>query len=167
MRTLVLNAGYEPILMVSWKRALCLVLSEKAEIVAEYDRTVRSVSLRFQLPSVVRLHRYVRSIRRFGLVPCSRKNVFIRDKYKCQYCGVQCNQKTATIDHVIPKSKGGKTSWDNVVCCCDQCNRKKGSHFLHETNYTLNKKPRQPTWKELREKSDSKIEKAWLPFLFY
>lgn len=166
MRTLVLNAGYEPILMVSWKRAICLVLSEKAEIVAEYDRVVRSVTARFQLPSVVRLHRYVRTVRRFGLVPCSRKNVFIRDNYQCQYCGTQCNQKTATIDHVVPRSKGGKTNWKNVVCCCDQCNRKKGNRLLAETNYVLLKKPRQPSWKEIREKKDTHIDKSWLPFLF-
>lgn len=153
MRTLVLNAGFEPILMVSWQRALCLVLSEKAEVVAEYERAVRSVSISFQLPSVVRLHRYVRSVRRFGLVPCSRKNVFTRDNYECQYCSVKCTPKTATIDHVWPRSKGGKTSWENVVCCCDSCNRKKGNKLLKQTPFELKRKPRQPTWKEFLERS--------------
>lgn len=167
MRTLVLNAGYEPILMVSWQRAICLVIADKAEIVANYEKAVRTVTSSWKLPSVVKLHRYVRSMRRFGLVPCSRKNVFLRDHYQCQYCGVQCNQKTATIDHIHPRSKGGKTTWDNVVCSCDKCNRKKGSKSLKEIGYQLRNKPRQPTWKELKETSGNKIDQSWLPFLFH
>ena len=109
MRTLVLNAGYEPMQLISWQRALCLVMADKAEVIAQYDSVVRSVSKAIPLPSVVRLVRYVQVVSRFGFVRCTRKNVLLRDRYQCQYCGVKCRHGAISIDHVMPRSRGGKT----------------------------------------------------------
>jgi len=165
MRTLVLNSGFEPVQLVSWQRALCLVLSSKAEIVAEYDHVVRSVSQAFQLPSVIRLKKYIRAVRRIGLARCTRKNVFIRDQFQCQYCGVHCRPTTITIDHVLPRSRGGKLSWDNVVAACHICNRRKGDRLPKEANMELLKVPRRPGWKELIQDIQSEAVADWLPYL--
>jgi len=167
MRTLVLNAGYEPMQLVSWQRALCLVLSQKADIVAEYDRTIRSVTKSFSLPSVVRLKRYVHIVRNFGLVRCTRKNILLRDRCECQYCGVQLSVNSATIDHVIPRSKGGGTTWNNVVVACHPCNRKKGNRSLDRINMRLRSKPQRPSWKELMGQSVEDSLYEWLPYIDY
>ncbi len=165
MKTLVLNAGFEPMQLVSWQRALCLVLANKAEIVAAYDHTVRSVSNAFQLPSVVRLVRYVRIVRRFGIVRCNRKNIIIRDRSQCQYCGVYCTAANVTIDHIVPRSRGGRTTWDNVVACCHGCNRRKGDRLPTEVNMKLRRKPQKPSWRDLIGDVDDTVENAWLPYL--
>lgn len=165
MRTLVLNAGYEPMQLISWQRALCLVLQEKAEIVARYDAVVRSVSHSFRLPSVVRLVRYVQVLTRFGVVRCTRKNVLLRDHHQCQYCGVKCHQDAITIDHVVPRAKGGKTTWNNVVAACHPCNRKKGSRNLADTGMILMKQPRRPSFKELMGDGADDTLIEWLPYI--
>lgn len=166
MRTLVLNAGYEPMQLVSWQRAICLVLSEKAEIISEYDERVRTVSQSFGLPSVVRLKRYVRIVRQFSLARCSRKNILIRDNYSCQYCGVKCSSATATVDHVIPRSKGGKTVWNNVVVACSPCNLKKGNMWLKNTDMRLLRQPKRPHWREMLGTPENEAD-DWLPYLKY
>lgn len=165
MRTLVLNSGYEPMQLISWQRALCLVLSSKAEIVAQYGEVVRSVRASFPLPSVVRLVRYVRFIKRYGIVKCNRRNVFLRDRYQCQYCGVRCNQMTVTLDHIIPRSRGGQASWENLVTSCSICNRKKGDRTLDDCGMRLRSVPRRPSWSDLIEYSNMDVESAWLPYL--
>lgn len=165
MRTLVLNAGYEPMQLISWQRALCLVLSDKAEIVARYDTEVRSVSTSIKLPSVVRLVRYVRVISRFGVVRCTRKNVLLRDNLQCQYCGVSCREGAITIDHVVPRAKGGKTTWNNVVAACHPCNRKKGSRNLADTGMVLAKQPRRPSFRELMGENGQDSLMEWLPYM--
>ncbi len=165
MRTLVLNAGYEPMQLISWQRALCLVLSAKAELVAEYGEAVRSVSRRFPLPSVVRLTRYVTYVRHFGLLKCTRRNVFLRDQYQCQYCGVRCSPALATLDHVVPRSKGGRTSWDNVVTCCHACNRHKGDKSPKEMSMRLLRVPRRPHWTDVLEDQENPYHNSWLPYL--
>lgn len=165
MRTLVLNAGYEPMLLISWERAVCLVLSEKAEVLAEYNAAIRTVTRTFQLPSVVRLTRYVRMVRRFGSARCTRKNILLRDKQQCQYCGVHCSNATASIDHIVPRCRGGRTSWENVVVACHDCNRKKGDKSLLETGLRLLSRPRQPTWHELLGEASFMLDPAWLPYM--
>ncbi len=153
--------------LISWQRALCLVMSQKAEIVAEYNSVVRSVSQSFNLPSVVRLVRYVRVVSRLGVVRCTRKNVLLRDNYQCQYCGVKCRPGAITIDHVVPRSRGGKTSWTNVVAACHACNRKKGSRPLELTGMVLMRPPRRPSWRELIDDHDrsNSAHSDWLPYL--
>jgi 5-methylcytosine-specific restriction endonuclease McrA len=165
MRTLVLNAGYEPMQLISWQRALCLVLAQKAEVIAEYGAVVRSVSRAINLPSVVRLVNYARVVTRFGFVRCTRKNVLLRDGYQCQYCGVKCRPAAITIDHIVPRSRGGKTTWTNVVAACHPCNRKKGSRALEKTGMMLLRPPRRPAWKELIDDYNREAASDWLPYL--
>jgi 5-methylcytosine-specific restriction endonuclease McrA len=166
MRTLVLNAGYEPMQLISWQRALCLVIAAKAEIVAEYDKVVRTISTQFKLPSVVRLKGYVKIARRFGIVRCTRRNVFLRDRYRCQYCGAHCSENHITIDHVVPRAKGGRTTWNNVVAACPVCNRKKGHADLKASGLRLLKAPRRPAWNELMGSEDVEpMAGDWLPYL--
>lgn len=165
MKTLILNAGFEPLQLVSWQRALCLVLSEKAEVVSSYHRVIRSVSHEFQLPSVIRLVTYVRRISRFEVIRCTRKNVLQRDQYQCQYCGVICSKQNATIDHVTPKSKGGKTTWENSVTACMRCNLKKGSKSLEQLSLKLLRQPRKPRMSEFLRASRQELKSDWLPYL--
>ena len=165
MRTLILNAGYEPMQLVSWERALCLVLSEKAEIVAEYGAVVRSVTSTFARPSVVRLKRYVRIVRHMGFVRCTRKNILLRDRYQCQYCGVRCKPTAITIDHVVPRARGGTTHWENVVAACHPCNRKKGSRALNQSGLSLIRHPRRPLWRELIDDMHRDAVSDWMPYL--
>ena len=166
MRTLVLNAGYEPMQLVNWKRALCLVLMEKAEIVSEYDEVIRSVADQFKLPSVVRLKRYVGRVKMLGWVRCTRRNILLRDNYHCQYCGRRFPSSSITIDHVIPKSKGGTTRWNNVVAACATCNRKKGSKSLRQFGKRPLKDPKRPSWADimLRDEQHESLG-DWLPWL--
>ena len=164
-RTLVLNAAYEPIHLVSWQKAMCLVITSKAEIVAEYDHMIRSVSHIFKLPSVVRLKRYVRAFKRTMNARCTRRNVLMRDRYTCQYCGVYCGVGHITIDHVLPRCRGGKTTWDNVAAACHQCNRRKADRTPSEAGMILSKQPRRPSWVDLLEETHRGLIEAWAPFL--
>lgn len=165
MRTLVLNAGYEPMQLISWQRALCLVMSEKAEVIARYDQVARSVSRAIPLPSVVRLVRYVQVVSRFGFVRCTRKNVLLRDRYQCQYCGVKCRHGAISIDHVQPRSRGGKTNWTNVVAACHTCNRRKGSRTPDEAGMPLMRPAKRPHWRELIDDMSREATGDWLPYL--
>ncbi|SMF36570.1 HNH endonuclease [Pseudobacteriovorax antillogorgiicola] len=146
MRTLVLNASYEPIDVVTWQRAITLVMKEKAEMISSHVTKVRSVSRSFSAPKVIRLKRYISVIKSLHQgAPYSRINVFKRDRFQCQYCAKQLNAKSATIDHVVPQSKGGGDTWENTVCCCEQCNRKKGNHTLDQAKMVLIAKPKRPS----------------------
>jgi 5-methylcytosine-specific restriction endonuclease McrA len=167
MRTLVLNAGYEPMQLISWERAICLVLSQKAEMVAAYDRVVRSVSAAFPLPSVVRLKTYVRVVRRYTFVKCTRKNILLRDRSQCQYCGTLCKTGKITIDHIIPRCRGGKTQWENVVAACRTCNHHKGNLTLEQSGLTLSRKPKRPVWHDLLLDHEGITVDAWSPYFHY
>ncbi|MCX6118282.1 MAG: HNH endonuclease [Proteobacteria bacterium] len=164
-RTLVLNAAYEPIHLVSWEKAMCLVFTSKAEIVAEYDSLIRSVSQIFKMPSVVRLKKYVKTFRKTMNARCTRKNILMRDRFNCQYCGQNCSVATVTIDHVFPRSRGGKTTWDNVVAACHPCNRKKADRTPSEASMPLLRVPRRPSWVDLLEESHRTLLESWMPFL--
>ena len=109
-RSLVLNASYEPLGVVSWRRAVCLLLDEQADMVEADDGVVRSPSISLPLPSVIRLRQMVNAPRRRA-VPVSRRAVFARDEYRCQYCG----DRADSIDHVVPRSRGGLDVWDNLA----------------------------------------------------
>lgn len=145
MRTLVLNSGFEPVKVVDWKRAIVMLLTEKAELIAAYQQRIRSVSNSFARPKVIRLKRYINTVKGLARqVPYSRVNVFKRDNYTCQYCSVDLTTRTATLDHIIPQSKGGKDSWENTVACCETCNRKKGNRTPEQAGMKLQKVPRKP-----------------------
>lgn len=165
MRTLVLNAGYEPMQIISWQRAICLVISAKAEVIAQYDHLIRSVSAQMPLPSIVRLKTYVNMVSRIGIVRCSRKNILLRDDYQCQYCTSILNSTNTSIDHVLPRSRGGRTTWNNVVACCSSCNSKKGNQTPIEAQMPLLRKPARPTWMQIMDFGRSPVSDDWLRFL--
>lgn len=144
--TLVLNASYEPVNIVSWKRALTLLYQGKVEVLAEYDREIRSISVTIRLPSVLRLLKYVRIRRRLHRIKFCRENIYARDHYTCQYCGTRHTSEYLTFDHVIPVVKGGGRSWDNIVTCCIACNNKKGGRTPAEAGMRLTRQPREPEW---------------------
>ena len=144
-RVLVLNASYEPLQIISSRRAIVLLLQEKAEVVEAAQQRLRSIGHSFTVPLVIRLVRYIRIPRRLRL-PCSRRGVLARDREICQYCGLQPGRAQLTVDHVIPRSRGGQTTWDNVTTACRECNHRKGGRTPDEAHMTLLTVPRQPQY---------------------
>lgn len=144
-RVLVLNASYEPLQLVSVRRAIILVLQEKAELVEAAEQQLRARNISFDTPIVIRLVRYIKIPRRLRL-PCSRRGVLARDRETCQYCGIQPGRTQLTVDHVKPRSQGGLTVWENVVTACRDCNHRKGGRTPDEANMVLMSKPRQPQY---------------------
>lgn len=143
-QSLVLNATYEPLCVVSSRRALTLILDEKAELLHSTERLFRSARLAFAEPSVVRLWHYVK-VPYQARISLNRRAVFARDEHRCQYCGASAEN----IDHVIPRSRGGPHSWDNVVASCRPCNSRKRDRSPEESGMRLHKAPaapRQRTW---------------------
>ena len=138
-RALVLNATYEPLCVVSTRRALILVMSEKAETLHTTDHVFHSERMSVPEPSVVRLAYYVK-VPYQARVALNRRAVFARDSNRCQYCGAAAEN----IDHIIPRSKGGEHTWENVVAACRPCNSRKQDRFLHETSLRLKRKPMAP-----------------------
>ena len=120
---------------------LCL---GKVEVIEEYHQEIHSISFTIKLPSVIRLLKMVK--RPNSPVKFSRHNIYARDGYRCQYCGKQFPVEELTYDHVLPKSRGGKTEWGNIVTCCIECNRKKGGRMPAEASMKLIRKPKRPTW---------------------
>jgi 5-methylcytosine-specific restriction endonuclease McrA len=136
----------------------------KVEIVEEYDHHIRSVSVAIKAPAVVRLLRFFRVGRRSPSL--SRINILARDNFTCQYCSREMPAKEATLDHVIPRSQGGKTTWENIVCACSSCNRRKGGRTPKEANMKLLSKPCKPQWLPvLNTKFNGNIPHPWLMFL--
>ena len=154
-RCVVLNATYEPITIVSSKRALILYLEGKALIVEEHpELVVRSPSQTFPVPTSIVLKQFVKGRMVFRTKALlTQRNLFIRDQYTCQYCGRNKQQMRSaeflTRDHVIPRHMGGRDIWENVVTCCNSCNNKKAYHLLEDINMTLLKIPTAPTIFEL------------------
>lgn len=143
-RTLVLSQGYEPLKVIPWQKAITLLTLGKIEVIEEYDHNIRSTSIVFKCPAVVRL---VSAFKRHKKrVKFSRVNIFARDKYRCQYCNMKGKLAELTYDHVLPKSRGGKTTWTNIVTACQKCNGKKKDRTPREAGMKLRKKPIQPSW---------------------
>ncbi len=144
METLVLSAGFEPVARVSWQRAVTLLWEGKVEVVEEYqDRVVRSVTFEIKIPAVIRFLRAVRGRKR--ALKFSRENVYVRDRRRCQYCGRIVPRPEATYDHVVPRSQGGKTLWENVVICCVPCNQRKGGRTPEQARMRILSTPHKPT----------------------
>ncbi|MFI5086425.1 MAG: HNH endonuclease [Actinomycetales bacterium] len=160
MRTLVLNAGYEPLAVVTFRRALVLVLSGKASIIAEGEDPVVGPRAILGRPSVILLNRYVRLP--YGLPsPVSRRGVLRRDNHRCAYCG----RSASTVDHVQPRSRGGGDSWENLVACCLRCNNAKGNHTPGEMGWKLKANPVPPRGGFWQIKELDKAGPEWTPFL--
>lgn len=161
---LLLNASYEPLKVISWQRAVTMVFMGKVEIVDEYDHHIRSVSIIIKAPAVVRLLQFVKIGRKSP--PLCRTNILARDNFECQYCGKVLMSKEATLDHVVPRSQKGKTSWENIVCCCPPCNRRKGGRTPAEAKMLLRKKPVKPDWLPvLNMRLNGKVPLSWQLFL--
>ncbi len=165
--SLLLNATFEPLGVISWKKAIILSFLGKAEVVSAYDECVRAITFSIPLPAVLRLVHYVKYRRRE--VKFTRRNIYVRDKYRCQYCGGVFEPKDLTYDHVIPRSRGGKTTWTNVVTCCHACNRKKGDRTPKEAGMTLLTVPREPLWHPMNHFSMdlAQVPDAWRNYLLW
>lgn len=160
-KVLILSQSYEPLTITNWRKAFLLVYTGKAELVDAYDEYLNGINCKFAMPSVIRL----RSRPRFNpykKVELNRKNVFKRDDSRCQYCGATDN---LTLDHVIPKSKGGKSTWDNLVTACMKCNNKKDNKTLSDVGMSLKSEPRRPHHVQLLMKKTIPSE-SWKPYLF-
>jgi len=142
IKVLVLNQSYEPLQVCTAKRAIVLLFTGKAQRVEDSDRVIASPSLIIVLPSVIRLNRYIHRPLKYTLA-FNKKNILKRDNYTCQYCGRNSGEKL-TIDHVLPRSLGGRTIWENVVSACQACNLKKGNKTLQGANMQLLRFPARP-----------------------
>jgi 5-methylcytosine-specific restriction endonuclease McrA len=140
MSVLVLNANYEPLNICDMHRAVGLLLSNKAHLVENGRGEIKTVSNSYPLPSVIRLQRMIHRPR--PILKLTRREVFRRDNYTCQYCGKHFGE--LTVDHVIPRHLGGKHTWENVVTACPACNHRKGGRTLHEANMHLLQLPQEP-----------------------
>ncbi|MBF9050190.1 HNH endonuclease [Roseobacter sp. HKCCD9010] len=167
---LVLNADYRPLSyyplsLWPWQDAIKAAFLDRVQIVAEYDEVVRSPTTVIRIPSVVVLKDYVKPQKR---VAFTRFNLFLRDEFSCQYCG---GRGDLTFDHVVPRARGGVTSWENVVAACSRCNLKKGSKSLRQAGMALRKPPRQPASEELRNTGrkfpPNHLHESWLDFLYW
>ena len=143
-QTLLLNASYEPLKIVDWQKAVTLWCQGKVEVISVYDREIRAVSISFKLPSVIRLLRYIKIKRRFDYVPFSRANIYARDDHRCQYCGEPYPTSELTFDHVVPRSRGGQTRWDNVTTACAPCNLRKGGKMPAKARMFPSQQPASP-----------------------
>ncbi|MEO0139577.1 MAG: HNH endonuclease [candidate division WOR-3 bacterium] len=159
---MVLNVAYEAIGLTSIRRAINLLLKNKAESLVVYDRKIRSAKLSISVPSVIRLKYYIRPL--YKSAHPTKRNIFIRDRYRCQYCG---SDKDLTIDHIIPKVRGGNDTWTNLVCACKKCNNRKGNLTPEEAGMKLLSKPRKPSYVELMILSKREIPEEWMEFLYF
>lgn len=159
-RALVLNVTFEPLSVVAARRAACLVLDDKAELIEHDGSELRSVSMSMPRPSVIRLRYLVRvPFRRSAAV--SRRGVFARDDFRCQYCG----ELADSIDHVLPRSRGGAHEWENVVAACRPCNLRKGDRTPVEAGMRLHRPclaPRHSSWVMM---GASRVPESWKPYL--
>lgn len=162
---LVLNATYEPLSIVSVKRAIVLLLKDKAELVEATESHLRSEKLSLPVPLVIRLLYFVRIPHRISL-PVTRRTVLARDQYTCQYCQTQPPRKDLTIDHVVPRSRGGKTTWTNVVTACLKCNNQKGSRTPEEAGMVLRTRPARPRYLALVVVSSTEVREVWQKYMW-
>lgn len=159
-RVLLLNASYEPIYVIPMKRAVCLLLEEKADLVQEGEGVVRSSNHSVPMPSVIRLRYYVKIPYRSGM-KLTRRNIVLRDNFTCQYCGKYGD----TVDHIHPRSKGGQHVWENVVCACKRCNSKKSDRLLSEIGWKLRTSPAVPKYFNVASALGGSRKPEWDSFL--
>jgi 5-methylcytosine-specific restriction endonuclease McrA len=161
-QVLVLNASYEPLNVTSVRRAHVLVFKGKAEVLEQLDKSLHSASDTFAWPHVIRLVRYVR-VPRAVQRKISRRALFARDGWRCVYCGTASGR--LTLDHVVPRSRGGESVWENVVTSCAPCNLTKGNRLLEETGLRLLRPPRAPAPVLFIHLAAPRIPDGWQPYL--
>jgi 5-methylcytosine-specific restriction endonuclease McrA len=167
-RSLLLNASYEPLRVITWQKAVILLVKGKVEVIASYERSIRGVSITLDLPSVLRLLRRARVARRIHQIPFSRSNIYLRDRYQCQYCALRFSTSELTFDHVLPASQGGKKDWENIVTCCIRCNRKKGGKTPEQAGLRLIRRPGRPSSLDAQAITYgmSAVPSSWRDFLY-
>lgn len=167
-QTLLLNADYLPLDVVHWQRAMVLWCQNKVEILETHDHEVRAVTFSFRLPSVVRLLQFVKT-RRKSQVQFTRANIYARDKHVCQYCCKQHPTQDLTFDHVMPVSRGGLRTWENIVTCCIPCNRRKGNRTPDEAGMKLKQKPVKPGYSPIFRVTMGirKTPESWMDYIFW
>ena len=167
---LVLNADYRPLSyyplsLWNWQDSIKSVFLDRVTIVSNYDRVIRSPSFNMRLPSVIALKSFIKPQSNPSF---TRFNVFLRDKFSCQYCG---SGEELTFDHLLPRSKGGQTNWDNVITACSSCNVKKGGRLLKNLDMSLNQDPYQPTTEDLHKNGKNFppnfLHKSWMDYLYW
>ncbi len=161
-RVLLLNQNYEPLTVCRGKRAVVLVLLNKAEPVESYRSEARSMRFAMAVPSVLRLNYYVR-VRRKD-VPLTKRNVLRRDNGTCQYCGRR--QTDMTTDHILPRSVGGADSWENLVCACSDCNARKGDRTPSQARMALARPPKKPHYFTFSVSAMGEVPEGWRQYLF-
>ncbi len=170
---LVLNADYKPLSYFPlsvwpWQESVKAIFRESVVVIAEYSRIVRSPTLEMKLPSVIALKEYVPAARTPAF---TRFNVFLRDEWHCQYCCKEFQTKELTFDHVIPRSRGGRTAWTNIVAACQRCNTAKGSSIPSECGMYPRAEPREPTIYELQDLGrafpPNFLHRSWSDFLYW
>ncbi len=160
---LILNQDYQPLSVCDVRKSMLLLLLEKAEMLHDLpSKKVRTIRMEFEYPSVIRLRRYARIP--FKTIVLSRKNILKRDNNRCLYCG---SREKLTIDHVIPKSRGGDDSWENLVSACTGCNHRKGNRTPREASMTLLGKPFRPNHIIYLRDFYGNIHESWKPYLYY
>ena len=167
---LVLNADYRPLSyfplsLWNWQESVKATYLDRVDVLSEYDEVVRSPSTEIRLPSVLVLREYVKPSKSAAF---TRFNLFLRDQFACQYCG---STSELTFDHVVPRSRGGRTTWENVVAACSRCNLAKGAKLLSECSLTLKKQPVEPSSELLLNKGrkfrPNYLHKSWMDFLYW
>ncbi len=170
---LILNAdfrplSYFPLSVWPWQDAVKAIFRGSVNVISEYNRTVRSPQIEMNLPSVLALKEYVPTERSPAF---TRFNVFLRDRWHCQYCGGGFNTHELTFDHVVPRSRGGRTHWENIVAACQCCNTRKGNHMPRDIGMYPLTEPRQPTIYELqshgRKFPPNFLHESWEDFLYW
>ena len=170
---LVLNTdfrplSYFPLSLWSWQETIKAVFLGRVSVVSEYDRCVHSPSWEMRLPSVIALKDYVPMARRPAF---TRFNVFLRDRFSCQYCGERFGAEDLTFDHVIPRAKGGLTRWDNVVAACEPCNLRKGHRLPRDVGMVPLREPQEPTTFQLQRNGrafpPNYLHESWRDFLYW
>jgi 5-methylcytosine-specific restriction endonuclease McrA len=161
-RVLVLNQNYEPMSICSARKAIVLLYLDKVEMIEHNHEVVHSIQWSMPLPSIVRLNRLIQVPRKRILL--NRRNIIKRDSHACQYCGSV--NGPFTVDHVVPKDRGGQDSWENLVCACVDCNSRKRNRTPHEAGMLLQRKPRRPGYLFFIQNLVGIPDERWKPYLF-
>lgn len=170
---LILNADYRPLSyfplsLWSWQDAVKAIFRDSVTVIAEYERKIHSPSFEMNLPSVLALKDYIPQNRSPAF---TRFNVFLRDQFKCQYCKTKHKTNDLTFDHVIPRARGGRTTWENIVAACQACNTRKGKHLPHEIDMYPARRPKAPSIQILqshgRKFPPNFLHESWHDFLYW
>ena len=157
------DSAFKPIEIVGWEEAFLLTWLNKAWAAEYSDKWVHSATQSFQIPSVIVLFQYIDE--KFFTLPCTRKNILVRDENKCQYCANRFREADLTIDHVIPRSKGGQSGWNNVVAACKPCNQKKRDYLVENAPVSLIRQPKKPSYRSIIKKRFQNVNLKWKEYL--